>query len=159
MLPVSCYLLIPSHLRPLKGDPLIFSYLSRTWESLGPQVTSSVFCLLYLTFVPFPLYSLCALISYLSTCPPSPACCCVPRSPQRLEGLAPHLYCPLLRSSGPLGVAPSPTDNPIIPVHLKLNHPCNSRRTLTRDFYLGGDIRRNFLNPSATTEYVEKTRH
>ena len=38
----SYYLLIPSRPYPLKGDPLVFSYLGSTWESLGPQVTSSV---------------------------------------------------------------------------------------------------------------------
>src|SRR5712675_526050 len=44
--------LIPSYLYPLKGDPLISSYLGSTWESLGPQVTSSV------SFVPLPPSSL-----------------------------------------------------------------------------------------------------
>ena len=42
MLPVSYYLLIPSLFRPLMGGPLDLSVLKQTWESLGPQVTSSV---------------------------------------------------------------------------------------------------------------------
>ena len=87
----SYYLLIPSRPYPLKGGPLISSYLGSTWESLGPQVTSSV------SFTPFcPLPSLyshgslrgCQLIRF-----PSPTCCCVPRPFQRLEGLVLLLYC------------------------------------------------------------------
>jgi len=42
MLLVLYYLLIPSHPVPLWAIPLIFSYFKQTWESLGPQVTSSV---------------------------------------------------------------------------------------------------------------------
>ena len=86
-----------------------------------------------------PLYSLCSLGSYPSTCSSSPACCCVPRPFLLLGGLVPHLYCPPLCLQGPQGVAPLSRNDPAVPVCLRLNNACNSRCIPAWDFYLGGD--------------------
>src|SRR5712671_1368616 len=57
---------------PLRVTSLLLSYLGRTWESLGLQVTSSVSFTSLLP--PFPLYFPRSLRNHLSTCPFSPAC-------------------------------------------------------------------------------------
>src|SRR5712671_1463164 len=76
MFPFSYYLLIPSHLDPLRAIPLISSYLGSTWESLGPQVTSSVSFVPSLS--PSPLYSHGSLGGCQLTRFSSPTRCCVP---------------------------------------------------------------------------------
>src|SRR5712672_3970910 len=94
-----------------------------TYGKLGATLGSPKLHLLSLLshFCPLsPLYSPCSLGSYPSPCPSSPARCCVPH-PFQLLGV------PLSRN------------DPVVPVCLKLNNACNSRCTLTRDFYLGGD--------------------
>jgi len=69
-----------------------------------------------------------------------PARCCVPRPlPNYSKTLALTLTVSPLRLLGPQGVAPLPTNNPVIPARLRLNNARNSRCLLTRDFYLGGD--------------------
>src|SRR5712671_2317142 len=133
------------------------SYLGSTWESLGPQVTSSVSST---SLYPLsPLYSPCNLGSYPSTCPFSPACCCVPRSLPTTEKSSPPPIPSLSAFSKALGHSSSSQKRPRSPRSPRSNNVRNIRCTLLRDFYSGGDIRRNFLNPSATTEYVEETRH
>src|SRR5712671_5505054 len=131
----------------IRTCPLMGCTYSRLGATLGSPKLRLLSFLSH--FVPFsPLYSLSSLGSYPSIRSSSPACCCVPRPlPTTKRPCLPPIPFPL---SG---------NNPVVPVCLKPNNVCNPRCTLTRDFYPGGDIRRNFLNPSATTEYVEKTRH
>src|SRR6267154_1523177 len=100
-----------------------------TYSRLGATLGSPKLRLLSLLshFCPLsPLYSPCSLGSYPSTCPSSPACCCVPHPFQLLGGLVPHLYGLPLCLLGPQGVAPLSRNGPVVPVCLKLNNACNS---------------------------------
>ena len=148
----------------IRTRPLMGSTYSRLGATLGSPklrlLSSSVSFVSLSCFIPLPpLYSSCSPAGYLSNRSSSPACCCVPRLSQLLRDLALRLHHPPLRLPGLQGIAPLPRNDPVAPVSLKLDNTHNSRYALMWGFCLGGDIRRNFLNPSATTEYVEKTRH
>src|SRR5712675_3027977 len=80
-----------------------------TYSRLGATLGSPKLRLLSLLshFCPLsPLYSPCSQGSYLSTCPSSPAYCCVPRPFQLLGGFVPHLCCPFLCLLEPKRAAP-----------------------------------------------------
>src|SRR5712672_1516486 len=123
--------------------------MGRTYSRLGATLGSPKLLLLSLSSpsTPFP--------SVL----PLPACCCVPRPLLDVRrSCPPPILFPFV-TARTLGRSPPSQKRSRDPDCLSLNNVCNSRCILTRDSHLGGDIRSNFLNPSATTEYVEKTRH
>jgi len=129
MYPFSYYSLIPSRLCPLKGDPLISSYLGSTWESLGLQVTSSVPSVSLLS----PFLSVLSLQSKkLSLDLSLFSCvllCAAPlstvRRPRSPSILSPSVF------ARTLGRSPSLQERSRSPHCLKLNHACNSRCTPT----------------------------
>src|SRR5712672_1560418 len=115
-----------------------------TYSRLGAMFGSPKLRLLSHFRLLSPLYSPSTQRSYLLTCPFSPACCCVPRLSQLLRDL-PHRYRSPLCSLRHQDAVPLSENDLAVPVYPQLDNACNSRCTLARDFYLGGDIRRNFL--------------
>src|SRR5712672_2099861 len=113
-----------------------------TYSRLGATLGSPKLHLLSLLprFCPLsPLYPPCSPGSYPLTCPPSPACCCVPRPSSNTckEDFPPPIY------TVPLCVRQDSKAQPLSPqtisqspfIH-RLDNARNSRRTLTWDSHL-----------------------
>ena len=121
--------------------------MGRTYSRLGATFGSPKLRLLssFVSFVSFSPPPLCTLpvarqAIYQTTSLSLRVAVC--RAPFQLLGsLILHLNRPSLCSLNPQGVAPFPINDLAAPFHLRFNNVFDSRCTLTRSFYLGGDNR------------------